>query len=114
MALGVSYLPKEEEEECYGVGLGLLLLVDVLLIDTVDDNAYCLVDGMEDWSVSISASYIIIGGDVGGAELWWTIATTVCNTTHVLSWDHWLKDAGGGLMNIEEKEMEFITPIDRS
>ena len=48
MALGVSYLPKEEGEECYGVGLGLLLLVDVLLIDTVDDNAYCLVDGMED------------------------------------------------------------------
>ena len=38
----------EEEEECYGVGLGLLLLVDVLLIDTVDDNAYCLVDGAED------------------------------------------------------------------
>ena len=45
--MGVSYLPKEEEE-CYGVGLGLVLLVDVLLIDTVDDNAYCLVDGMED------------------------------------------------------------------
>ena len=40
-------LPKEEEE-CCGVGLGLLLLVDVLLIDTVDDNAYCLVDDMED------------------------------------------------------------------
>ena len=45
--LGVRYLPKEEEE-CCGVVLGLLLLVDVLLIDTVDDNAYCLVDGMED------------------------------------------------------------------
>ena len=44
--MDVSYLPKEEE--CCGVGLGLLLLVDVLLIDTVDDNAYCLVDGTED------------------------------------------------------------------
>ena len=62
----------EEEEECYGVGLGLLLLVDVLLIDTVDDNAYCLVVGTEDW---------------------------YCECI--------------GLMNKEEKEMEFIAPIDK-
>ena len=30
-------------------GIRMLLLVDVLLIDTVDDNAFSLVDGMEDW-----------------------------------------------------------------
>ena len=50
--MGVSpyHLPKEEEEEeCRGVGLGLLIgRCTILLIDTVDDNAYCLVDGMED------------------------------------------------------------------
>ena len=36
MDMDVSYLPKEEEEFCE-VGLGLLQLLDVLLIYTVDD-----------------------------------------------------------------------------
>ena len=62
------YLPKEEE--CCGVGLGLVLLVDVLLIDTVDANAFSLVDGMEDWyceSVYYDADILTSYDNIGDA-----------------------------------------------
>ena len=97
-------LPPAQKKK-KNVGSGLLLLVDVLLIETVDDNAYCLVDGMEDWYCECILWCLILtlyddnNNRCGDGELWQTIAKIFAIQPP--------------FSYTEKKEMEFITPIDK-